>query len=182
MRLRRPPLVVAVSTLLLVIGSTCGAEVYKWVDENGVTNYGSAPPPDRKARQLPKDAPGLTIVPATPPPAASAAASGKDGNSTDDRIDRLERELELERARRASASEAAADERRAAIERCEANRGIDCDIDPYQAFNRAPAVVIHPLHRVPNAKPFRPMRPDPPASPGRERNREPEPREARVRN
>lgn len=39
-------------TLGLLLGAPSGAEVYKWVDQNGVTHYGQNPPPDTPSEQI----------------------------------------------------------------------------------------------------------------------------------
>jgi Domain of unknown function (DUF4124) len=49
--------------LLTVLALPADAQVYKWVDEAGVTHYGERPPQGRKA-------PALPSVPAGPAPAA----------------------------------------------------------------------------------------------------------------
>lgn len=46
------------------------AQVYKWVDEKGVTQYGQRPPADNKGQRM--------KLPDSPPPAARDAASAKD--------------------------------------------------------------------------------------------------------
>ncbi|MFW5969188.1 MAG: DUF4124 domain-containing protein, partial [Halofilum sp. (in: g-proteobacteria)] len=45
MNLTRPCLL-AVAALLPLIPATAMAEVYKWVDEDGVTHYSQEPPPE----------------------------------------------------------------------------------------------------------------------------------------
>ena len=52
----------------LAMASPLGAQVYKWVDANGVTHYGSAPPPAGKSKEVPIKDP-------------SARASGESGGS-----------------------------------------------------------------------------------------------------
>ena len=37
---------------LLILSSWALADVYKWVDENGVTHYGNQKPPEAKAEQV----------------------------------------------------------------------------------------------------------------------------------
>lgn len=53
------------------------AQVYKWVDENGVTHYGERAPQGRKATEVPDKlatpAPEVPNKPATPAPDASPA-------------------------------------------------------------------------------------------------------------
>jgi len=54
------------------------AQVYKWVDENGVTHYGERPAQGRKATEVPDrlatPAPEVPNKPATPAPDASPAS------------------------------------------------------------------------------------------------------------
>ena len=38
------------AALLVALGAQ--AQIYKWVDEKGVTHYGEAPPPDKKASKV----------------------------------------------------------------------------------------------------------------------------------
>lgn len=54
--------------LLAVSGAAFGAELYKWVDEKGVTNYGEKPPANRKA------------VPVDSSPSAVIETGGQYGN------------------------------------------------------------------------------------------------------
>jgi uncharacterized protein DUF4124 len=122
-----PGLPFAAGVLATFLAWPAGAEVYKWVDENGVVNYGSTPPAGRPVKELPKDGSGVSVVPAPPPPPPAAAR-----NPTEERIDRLERALAAERAARDAQEREAEDQRLAAIARCEANRGVDCDQNPYQ--------------------------------------------------
>jgi hypothetical protein len=57
--------------LCVVSGFLAGAEIYKWVDEEGVTHYTDRPPEDEQATgiEIPQSAPA-------DPAAAEAAASG----------------------------------------------------------------------------------------------------------
>jgi Domain of unknown function (DUF4124) len=63
--------------LLLALGATATlaqAETYKWVDENGVTNYSNTPPPAGKAKitvQAVQDR--LSVIPSEPAGASLAA-------------------------------------------------------------------------------------------------------------
>lgn len=68
-RIARSPMTALLSALLCCgpIGAAT-AQVYKWVDENGVTHYGERPPQNRKAQTVetkPMTAPGSS--PARPP-------------------------------------------------------------------------------------------------------------------
>ncbi len=50
------------------------AQVYKWVDEKGVTQYGQKPPADNKGQKM--------KLPDSPPPAARGAPAAKDPLAT----------------------------------------------------------------------------------------------------
>lgn len=152
------------SLLALLAAPGVRAEVYKWVDEKGVVNYGTTPPPGKSAKQLPAGAPGVTVVPGEPvPPPAPAPAK----SASDERVERLERALAAEKAQRESKEQREDDKRRAAIAQCEANRGVDCDEDPYQQLNGGygvPSRVVvrpHPIY-PPNPPPPPPPKPKPP--------------------
>ncbi len=45
-------LVLVFSCLALWLAAPAAAEVYKWVDEKGVTHYGEKPPPNQKSKQV----------------------------------------------------------------------------------------------------------------------------------
>lgn len=144
------------------------AEIYKWVDEKGVVNYGTTPPPGKSAKQLPADAPGVTVVPGSPAPPPPAQKS-----ATDERVERLEKALEAEKASRAEQERREDEKLKAAIAQCEANRGVDCEQDPYQTLNDGygvPGRVIvrpRPVYPPHAHKPPPPPPPKPPG--GRER-------------
>lgn len=145
------------------------AEVYKWIDADGKTQYGDAPPKNVKAKVV---SGGVTVVPATvvpPPPAPSrpegegAAAGGsanvapkRNGNTT-------QTDAPVDPA--ASAKEEA---RAKAIERCKNSRGVDCEneVDAQSSGQPSAAYVpipgwsqppIRPRHapapRLPTSKP-----------------------------
>jgi len=63
MLLRSLPLLM-LAALCLAAPVQARAEVYKWVDERGVVNYGDQPPPRAKtARPLELDVDGATLIP-----------------------------------------------------------------------------------------------------------------------
>lgn len=43
--MKRPRLYLGFAAILLASGMAAGAEMYRWVDENGITNYSNNPPP-----------------------------------------------------------------------------------------------------------------------------------------
>ena len=155
----------AASLLALLSAPPAAAEIYKWVDEKGVVNYGTTPPSGRAAKELPKEAPGVTVVPAPPPPPPAAAR-----NPTNERVERLENALAAEKAARDAQEQRAEERRRAAIAQCEENRGVDCEENPYQygGYGYAP-VIVRPHVRPPmvTPPPPPPAKPKPPPEPRR---------------
>jgi hypothetical protein len=155
----------AASLLALLPAPPAAAEIYKWVDEKGVVNYGTTPPSGRAVKELPKEAPGVTVVPA-PPPLPPAAAR----NPTDERVERLENALAAEKAARDAQEQRAEERRRAAVAQCEENRGVDCEENPYQYGSAiAPVIVrrhaLQPPFVAPPPAP--PVKPRPPPEPRR---------------
>ena len=135
------------------------AEIYKWVDEKGVTNYSSAPPKTAKARKIDLQAASLSVYEAPLPQRAARALDA----AMRAKIERLENELLAERrarqTRQASAR-AESDRLQLAYEQCLRDRRVDCDLvrdglpatdyfTPYYAV-AAPFVVA--------ARPFLPPR------------------------
>lgn len=55
---------------------TAQAQVYKWVDANGVTQYSEKPPANGKAKELP-------LREAAPPAASASAKAGEPGKGAD---------------------------------------------------------------------------------------------------
>lgn len=123
---------------------SAAAQVYKWVDANGVTNYSGEPPLDAGAAKGPEIVAERISVYPPDPGVLKAIEAGRQNveRALSDRVGRLERELEAERQARQYAAAAEARASQAAYERCVAERRIDCDgygsgrLDPY------PAVVV----------------------------------------
>ncbi len=115
-----------------------GAEVYKWVDERGVTNYSSQPPTDTKSTKKLRTVEDRVSV-YTPDPALTKAVAAFQQQRIDrayhERIDELERQLEA--ARRAQQYAAAATAQSTA--------------DPYyiSPYLYAPAVAFIPARSQP---------------------------------
>jgi len=65
-RVIAPTILLSLAALLL-----CGAELYKWVDENGVVHYSETPPQDRAAATI-------ELAPAPAQPAVADESSGGD--------------------------------------------------------------------------------------------------------
>jgi hypothetical protein len=134
-----------------VCSCSAAAEIYKWVDEKGVTNYGSAPPEKAKSKVLDPQAAAVSVY--TPPPQASRQLE----SMMRDRIDRLEGELQAERrARQTQQASLQSEEelRRLAYEECVRDRRVDCDqirdglySAPYYYGAYAPAYGYGPSRR-----------------------------------
>lgn len=125
-----------IACALLALSWPAAAQVYKWTDENGKVHYGDKPQGARAATTI--------AAPATGAQPAGAAASG----SLDDchtitcqgmRADQQRRAAQSEESKRVQSAQtqqrstvssgpsAAERERAAAIDKCNANRGVDCD-------------------------------------------------------
>lgn len=159
----------AASLLALTSAPPAVAEIYKWVDKNGVVNYGSEPPPGRSAKELPTDpATGISVVPAPPPPPTPSPRQ-----ATDERVEQLEKALAEEKAARTRQTQNENERRQAAIDQCKENRGVDCEQDPWQYDSTyAPPVggyyrphpirpIQPPPYRPPPGKPRPPLEPEP---------------------
>lgn len=105
------------------------AQVYKWVDENGMTNYSGKPPTEVKAGTKLDTVPEKITV-YTPDKAlvqAMQARAQRTEPALSDRIDRLERQLLAERQARQQAAAVQAGGAQTVYERCLAERRVDCD-------------------------------------------------------
>ena len=165
--------------------------VYRWKDAAGRTSYGNMPPPGVRAERV--EASGrINVVPApeTAQPAVMPAAPA----DTAARLERLERELEAERALRLQAEAEAEDRERDRVRlkaECESKYREPCDDDGQPAGKRYIVVPARPHYRPPlmqvlprhTERPSRDDRVRPPKSAasepdGRERAANPRPRRA----
>jgi len=99
--------------ILLGIGiffsAAAGAQQYKWVDQNGKTQYGDTPPPGVKAQRL--------KAPTGPAPAPSAAAKSDKGAKTEKPLSpeaayrKRQEETQKEAEKQAQADQEAANKR-----------------------------------------------------------------------
>jgi hypothetical protein len=155
-------LAVPLCALSLLAPVSLHAQVYKWVDERGVVNYSNEPPKDvvkaKKAEPVPDDR--LSVYSASrEPPAPSSSAGSSRPERTDvlrDRIELLERELELERRQRAMSAQDEADRKRRAYDQCVLHRGVDCEA-LFERPGLGPAVVVVPQVRRPHSVPTTPL-------------------------
>jgi hypothetical protein len=143
-----------VFSLALVASMPARAEMYKWVDENGVVNYSNEPPksvPAQKLTPVPQGrisiyqtregAPAAARQPSRAAGSASTGASAPPAAALRDRIDSLERQLEQQRQQDA----AEAERRRRAYEECVRDHGVDCD--RFASTGLSPTVVFAPARR-----------------------------------
>lgn len=153
---------VLVAALLPAVPAAMAADIYKWVDEQGVVNYGEHAPPRRSVQVVSTERVPLTIYPATDPLAATPAADA----GLPARVEELERELAQQRREQDSRAALAEAQR---LERCRQERRVDCG--EQLAATDDPAVLVvprgrfwHPARRLSHAQP---MWPAPPREPPR---------------
>jgi len=138
-------------TASLATGPACAADLYKWVDDKGVTNYANHPPFDAKsARGLAMVEDKLSVY--TPDPSLLRAIEARrkpDASNQEARIQALERELDAERRARqyaaAAEAQAARASRQAAYDQCVAARRTDCDGDHAVYYPYVPAIAVVPV-------------------------------------
>ena len=141
------PIRLLITLVAILASAPAFAQVYKWVDARGVTNYSSQPPDDPQAAKkvaIVKD----TISVYTPDKALTqaieAARQGSDP-ALSQRITSLERELEAERLARQYATAAAAP---AAYDPCQGGRAIDCSGFYGGYYFYGPAYAIAPYRHL----------------------------------
>src|SRR5687767_6475533 len=78
------------------------AQMYKWVDERGVTNYSNEPPPKGVTAQRVGPVQDRMST-YSPPPSTSASTGASQPDAMRERVQELERQLEQERRLRGSA-------------------------------------------------------------------------------
>ena len=143
--IRLPVVLVAI-----LAAAPASAQVYKWVDERGVTNYSNRPPADPKAvRKLGLVEDRISVY--TPDKALTQAIEAfhqRSNQALAERIGNLERQLEAERRAR---QYAAAADAQAAYDPCLGNRGIDCNRIYSGYYPYGPAVVFVPLRHRPRS-------------------------------
>lgn len=127
------------------------AQVYKWVDEKGVVNYSSTPPPKGKGAVTLDESKGrVTTIPAPvrSDPAADPALR--------QRVDTLEREAAAQRQAALQQEAAAAEANRRWVEQCRAERRVDCDDPSRGGFAYGYDYAYPPVVRPPLGAPGRP--------------------------
>jgi len=105
-------LLLSLAALLL-----CGAELYKWVDENGVVHYSETPPQDRAAATI-------ELAPAPVAPAAADESPGRDSPQApgsawyEQWLEQQQERKKLEKQRRDEKSLSRAEEETHWLEQC----------------------------------------------------------------
>ena len=112
------------------VSTPVSAEVYKWIDKDGVVNYSSTPPKSIPAKTVNQDQ--ISIVPLAPP----LRASNPREQALRLKVDRLEQELDRERRYDQGSTVVPYSERqdeafRRWQEQCRTERRVDCDRDTY---------------------------------------------------
>ena len=161
---------VIAAVLLAPPSPVLAATVYKWVDDKGVVNYSTAPPPTARNAVAINAAPALE--------SAGLSATDEEGRYWRDRRQRetqrdsrdyqdlrLRREteelrqLQMRQQIQLSAQAASADDerRRLARDQCLRERRVDCDgggISSHTPYYPAPVVVRAPRQSIQQAAPF----------------------------
>lgn len=147
MRLNAPIRLLIVLVAILA-SAPASAQIYKWVDERGVTNYSNQPPTDPDAaKKLAIVEDRISVY--TPDKAlmrAIEAARQGSNQALSERVASLERQLEAERRARQYVSAAEAP---AAYEPCQGGRAIDCSGFYSGYYPYFPAYVIAPYRPLP---------------------------------
>jgi hypothetical protein len=113
----KPRMVVVMSALAAACGAASAAEIYKWVDERGVTHYSNIRPAGVKWERMPQGT--VSIIPGAP----IAGQPGAAGRETADMEDAATEAL---RARAAEQARIYEQRRQLLMDACEANNGVDC--------------------------------------------------------
>ncbi len=152
----KPRMLIRLPLVLAAILATApaSAQLYKWVDGHGVTNYSNQPPADPKAaKKLGLVENTISVyTPDKPLTDAVAALQQQRLNSLAERVRDLERQLEAERQSRQYATAAPP------ADPCLDNRGINCGIySGYYPY--IPAVAVIPFRNRPRITGTFPARP-----------------------
>lgn len=147
---------------LLLCGAAAGAqaEIYTWIDDNGVTHYSTSRPPGQAGAGLADPRPAASrpaTRPAPPPFAAPAAPETPEAQALRNRVETLESLLDQERGARVSDLREQLANERDRVRRLEAERAQAAEApglwnSPLTApagvwWNPAPVIVL-PRHHV----------------------------------
>jgi hypothetical protein len=129
---------------IILAAASASAQVYKWVDERGVTNYSNQPPAGKAAKNVGLVEDRISVYSSDKTVTASTdAPRQKSDQALADKISSLERQLEEERWARQYASAAAA---QSAYDPCLGN--INCN-GLYDGYYSAPTFVFAPVRHRP---------------------------------
>jgi hypothetical protein len=111
----------------LAVALPASADMYKWVDENGVVTYSNTPPTAKQPKKIEAVPERVSVY----TPDAELNRAMQPDARRDAKIATLERQLEAERRARQGSTQttrpSAAERQSAAYERCVSQRGVDCD-------------------------------------------------------
>ena len=151
-----------VSLVAGALAFPAGAELFKWTDETGTTNYGARPPAN--ARNLQKLDDAKSRVSTVPGPKPEKIQAGQD-RAPQQKADGVERDLAAQRRESANAqSGIAADPQWR--ERCLQDRRVDCDDPSRGTFDYGLEPTGYPYYPVRPVQPIAPpVQPGPPVLP-----------------
>jgi hypothetical protein len=130
--------------ITILAAASASAQVYKWVDERGVTNYSNQPPAGRAAKNVGLVEDRISVYSSDIPVTSSTDASRqKSDQALTEKISSLERQLEAERWARQYASTAA----QGAYDPCLSNINCNGLYDGYYPY--PPAFVFVPVRHRP---------------------------------
>lgn len=135
-----------IALVAILASAPASAQVYKWVDERGVTNYSNQPPTDAAKKVAIVEDKISVYTPDKALMQAIEAARQGSNQALSERVASLERELEAERRARQYAS---AVEAPAAYDPCQGGRAIDCGGFYSGYYLYGPAVAIVPFRHRP---------------------------------
>lgn len=137
---------ITLSVALLAIFATTSvsAQLYKWVDERGVTNYSNQPPADPKAAKklVPIEDRVSVYTPDKTLTRAIEVFRRQSDRALADKVSSLESQLEAERQARQYVAATA----QTAYDPCPASGGIDCN-GFYSGYNPYPFAFVPIRHR-----------------------------------
>jgi hypothetical protein len=120
--------------------------VYKWLDERGVVNYTTEPPP--AAAHARAVATVASKISSFDPVVAGLDANSQQRRNREylrDRADQLQNELTSLRYARQARANAAEDAKRRRLEECQRQRRVDCDAYYDEGFGPRTVIVARPV-------------------------------------
>ncbi len=129
------------------------SSVYKWVDEKGIVNYTTTPPPAQRKAAVVDVAPAMTGRSAlhgysdlsyswTPDAAGQSELERMRSQGEQTRQAQSRAELAAQRTARSQAAN------QQAVDRCRSQRHVDCDINPYPAGSTLDPYSLYPYRTI----------------------------------